>query len=70
MSQAKVTVEFLGRIELDIQGWSNGTQLEQIRKQAQDAVNNWVIMVKRGSEDPVIFPHIKKKVTEVILPIE
>lgn len=67
---AKVTVEFSGRIEISTQGWSDETKLNQIKKQAQDEVNHWQIMVKKGTLEPVPVNFIHMKVTEVILPIK
>lgn len=66
----KVTVEFSGRIEIPAQGWSDETKLNQVKKQAQDEINSWVIMVKKGSTPPVPVNFVKMNVTEVILPIQ
>ena len=67
---AKVTVEFSGRIEIPTQGWGDETKLDQIKKQAQDEVSHWQIMVKKGSLDPVPVNFIRMEVTEVILSIK
>lgn len=70
MGVAKVTIEFTGRIEIETQGWSNDCKLDQIKKQAQGAVNHWTLMVKKGSQEPTPINYIKMKVTEVTLPID
>lgn len=66
---AKVTVELSGRIEIDTQGWNDTCKLDQIKKQAQDAVSHWTFMVKKGTAEPVPVTFIKAKVTEVILDV-
>jgi hypothetical protein len=67
---AKVTIEFTGRIELDTQGWEEGCTVAQVKKQARDEINNWQIMLKKGTLDPKPVNFIRAKVIEVILPIE
>lgn len=66
---AKVTVEFSGRVEINTQGWSDETKLDQIKKQAKDEILHWTILVQKGVSEPVPVPFIKAKVTEVILDV-
>lgn len=66
---AKVTVEFTGRVEISTQGWSDETKLDQIKKQAKDAIKHWTFMVKKGGTEPVAVNFVKAEVTEVIIDI-
>ena len=69
MTQAKVTIEFTGRMEIPVQGWNDETNLKQVKKQAAEETSNWRIYVRAGQGEYIPMDQIISfRVTEVIVP--